>query len=318
LEIIQNAPELRRFLPEWSEFTRRHLDVSPFQMPEWLTTWWSHFGSGELRTIVFRDYGKVIGVLPCFKHEWNGRHQLTLVGSGITDYLDPIAEPSLTAEMIDALWAQLKRWNDWDVCDWQDLSRDTPLQVLGDVAPETPGTAIAIEHPFHEYLASRPKNLRRNLRRYREKAEAIAPVSFHVTDTADPDLLNSLVHLHRVRWQKEGEAGMIAANRSEAFLREVAGLLASSGLLRIFTVRFGERIAAILLALRNQTTIYSYLSAFDPEWESFGFGRELLAQALRHTHENGYRRWDFLRGEEPYKFSWGAELVPKCRVMIRP
>ncbi len=54
-------------------------------MPEWLLTWWWHFGSGRLRVMVFRQMGEVAGVLPCFLHPWNGRRQLTLVGSGITD-----------------------------------------------------------------------------------------------------------------------------------------------------------------------------------------------------------------------------------------
>jgi CelD/BcsL family acetyltransferase involved in cellulose biosynthesis len=78
-----------------------------------------------------------------------------------------------------------------------------------------------------------------------------------------------------------------------------------------------DRIAAIILAFCDEMAIYGYLSAFDPQHEEFGFGRELLAQALRYAHERGYRRWNFLRGEEPYKFSWGAQALAKCRVIIR-
>lgn len=72
----------------------------------------------------------------------------------------------------------------------------------------------------------------------------------------------------------------------------------------------------MLMALRNRTTVFSYLSAFDPAYEKFGFGRELLARALQHAHQSGYRQWNFLRGDEPYKFSWGGRIVPKRRVVI--
>jgi CelD/BcsL family acetyltransferase involved in cellulose biosynthesis len=129
--------------------------------------------------------------------------------------------------------------------------------------------------------------------------------------------MDALVDLHAARWGKSGQSGMIEANRSEAFLRDIAETFAANGWLRIFMVRFGSRIAAILLAFRDDQAIYSYLSAFDPKHEEFGFGRELLAQALRYAHDRGYRRWDFLRGDEPYKFSWGARVVPRCRVVIR-
>ena len=130
--------------------------------------------------------------------------------------------------------------------------------------------ALPLDQPFEDFLAARPKDLRRNLRRYREKAEAIGCVKFEVSHTADDQLMDALIALHRARWEQMGEVGMIEANRSEAFLREVAKLLASRGALRIFTVRFGDCVAAILLALCNKTTIFSYLSAFDPQHESLG------------------------------------------------
>jgi CelD/BcsL family acetyltransferase involved in cellulose biosynthesis len=316
LEVIENTARLREFEPEWSRFVARVSPATPFQMPEWLATWWSHFGSGDLRVMVFRQGAEVAGVLPCFRHEWNGRRQLTLVGSRVSDYLDPLFEPQSVAGILEQVGRQLNSWTDWDMCDWQDLSRGTPLQVLGTALEETPCSALALDQPFEDFLATRPKDLRRNLRRYREKAEAIGCVKFEVSHAADDQLMDALIALHRVRWEQMGEPGMIEANRSEAFLREVAKLLASRGALRIFTVRFADRVAAILLALCNKTTIFSYLSAFDPQHESFGFGRELLAQAFRYAHETGYRCWNFLRGDEAYKFSWSAQLIAKSRVLI--
>jgi len=267
--------------------------------------------------MVFRHTGEVAGVLPCFLHPWNGLRQLTLVGSGVSDFLDPLFEPGWVSDIVQCLRRELQSRTDWDVCNWQDLSRDTPLTLLGTVLDETPCSAIDLSQPFDAFQAERPKDLKRNLRRYRSKAEAIASVTFEVTENADSELMDALVRLHSARWAVSGQSGMIAANRSEAFLRQVAELFAANGWLRVFTVRFGARIAAILLAFRDNEAIYSYLSAFDPEYEQFGFGRELLAQAIRYAHEHGYRRWEFLRGDEPYKFSWGAQVIPKCRVVIR-
>jgi CelD/BcsL family acetyltransferase involved in cellulose biosynthesis len=286
-------------------------------MPEWVATWWAHFGSGALRVMVFRQRGDVAGVLPGFLHEWDGRRQMTLVGAGISDYLDPLFEPAFVDDILEQIREELRWRADWDICDWQDLSRDTPLQSLGTVMEETPCSAIAIEQPFEAFLAARPRDLRRNLRRYKEKAEAAGPLTFEVTERATPELMDTLVRLHGARWAKAGGAGMIEANRSEAFLRDVAERFGAGGLLRIFTLRFADAIVAILLAFCDTAAIYAYLSAFDPQYEEFGFGRELLAQALRYAHERGYRQWNFLRGEEPYKFSWGAQAVAKRRVVIR-
>ncbi|HEY7305168.1 MAG TPA: GNAT family N-acetyltransferase, partial [Bryobacteraceae bacterium] len=56
--------------------------------------------------------------------------------------------------------------------------------------------------------------------------------------------------------------------------------------------------------------------AFDPEYSTFGFGRTLLYHALRYAFETGYESWNFLRGNEPYKFDWGARSIPKARLLI--
>jgi CelD/BcsL family acetyltransferase involved in cellulose biosynthesis len=61
---------------------------------------------------------------------------------------------------------------------------------------ETPCSAIAIEQPFEKFMASRSKDLRRNLRRYKEKAEAIGGLKFDVAESADAELMDALVKLH--------------------------------------------------------------------------------------------------------------------------
>jgi len=73
---------------------------------------------------------------------------------------------------------------------------------------------------------------------------------------------------------------------------------------------------ATILALRNETTLFSYLTAFAPEYKKYGFGHEVLARALRYACEHGYR-WNFLRGEEPYKAAWGADRIPKRRLILK-
>jgi len=308
---------LREFQPSWSAFVSRITPETPFQTPDWLITWWEHFGGGALRVMVFRQDGRIVGVMPLFLHEWNGRRQLTLIGSGVTDYIDPLFDPEYTPEIVDRLARELNSSSDWEICDWQDLSANTPLASLGAAVEDTPCSSIAIERPFDEYLSSRPKDLRRNLRRYKEKAEAIAPVTFEVAETPDEGMISALIELHRRRWEDAGQSGMIQANGSEKFLREAASRLAKRGWLRTFAVRFGSRVSAVLLAFCHLNHIFSYLSGFDPRDETFGFGRELLLQAIRYAHERGYRCWNFLRGDEPYKVSWGAVPVEKRRVIIQ-
>lgn len=316
IEVIRDAARFTAFIPEWRIFLEKTPPATPFQRPEWLVTWWSHFGSGELHMLVFRAGREVVGVLPSFLHSWNGRRQLTLLGTGLTDYLDPLFSTPHIPAILTALQLHLEDDEDWEICDWQDLSMEIPLRGTVEMRPDNPCSRIPLAASFEEYLAARPKDLRRNLRKYREKAEAAGALRFDVTTQADPFLIHALIELHATRWRTRGESGMIEANHAAEFLRDAVAALASVDALLIFTLKFQEEIAAIILAFRDNTTIYGYLTGLDPQQEYFSFGRDLLARALEYAHRSGFRYWDFLRGEEAYKLDWGPEIVAKHRLLL--
>jgi CelD/BcsL family acetyltransferase involved in cellulose biosynthesis len=105
-------------------------------------------------------------------------------------------------------------------------------------------------------------------------------------------------------------------NRTAEFIQDVVCKFGKLGMLRIFCLRFERRIAAVIFGFEYASTMFGYLSAFDPQYEELGLGRLLMYHSLRYSFERGYTRWDFLRGDEPYKQWWGAQRVPKCRVIV--
>jgi CelD/BcsL family acetyltransferase involved in cellulose biosynthesis len=323
LEVIRDLAELIKAEPEWSSFTSSIAGLTPFQLPAWLLTWWRHFGSGELRVVVFREKGSIVGVGPLFLHAWNGARQMTLIGSGISDYLEPAIHPHFVEEVVNRLRYYLESESEWEVCNWQDLSFDTALRELSShkleakAIDETECREVRLSGTFAEYWNARSASLRQNVRRDRAKAESMGSVRFEATSEADTELMNALVRLHGARWQAQGQIGTIATNSSADFLREIARKFAARNMLRLFSLHLSENIAAVIFAFQHADKIFNYLTAFDPQYDRLGVGRTLLFEALRYCLENGYHAWDFLRGGEPYKEWWGAEKIPKCRLIIR-
>jgi CelD/BcsL family acetyltransferase involved in cellulose biosynthesis len=323
LEIIGNVTRWQEIALQWNSLCARAAFVTPFQLPAWQFTWWQHFGSGQLHVFAFWRGETLVGLIPCFLHQWNNRDQLTLIGSGVSDYLEPVAHPDEAVSVVAELAQFLEAHHHWQVCDWQDLNADSPLcqlQSTGEwqvsTQTDTPCAEVSLAGNFEDFWQTRPKDLRRNMRRYTERALALGPITFEVVDRADTDLLDALIALHAVRWQKRGETGMIASNNSAEFLKAVAPELATQGLLRFFVLRFQGKIVAIIWTLFFRQKIFSYLSALDPDYEIYGFGRTLLFEAFRYCYGNQISAWNFMRGDEPYKFSWGATLIPKSRICI--
>lgn len=318
VELIQDSARLDQIEPEWTAAVRENDASTPFQLPIWLLTWWKHFGSGSLYVLTFREGSRLIAVVPCFLHEWQGRRQLTLIGSGISDYLDPYVAQEHAAEVIRHLGMHLEKDHGWDICDWQDLSPDTPLRNIANSKVEvaTPCCEIALNRSFDSYFEGLSKDLKRNIRRYSERAKQIGTVRFDASTDGSHTYLDTLIRLHTERWEKRGQPGMIAANRSEPFLRDIAPQFARLGLIRYFAMSFENEVAALLLSFSFDNRIFAYMTAFDPKFDSLGFGRTLLFEAIRHAHVEGYAYWDFLRGDEPFKAWWGAKSKSRCRVII--
>ena len=182
---------------------------------------------------------------------------------------------------------------------------------------DIPCSEVALGGCFDEFWRSRSADLRRNVRRYLQRAQASGEVSFEVSERPSSELFDAMVRLHALRWQRQGERGMIAANGSESFLRAVTAEFAGRGLVRLFGMRFQGEPVAVILGFVERDKIFGYMSAFDPEHEHLGFGRTLLYEAIRYSFAQGYKAWNFLRGDEAYKTWWGAHPIPRCRVIIR-
>ena len=321
IETINSFERLQQLHDQWTGLALSIPDLTPFQLPEWQLTWWEQFGGGELRTLAFWSLDRLVGLLPMFLHNWNGARQLTLLGSGVSDFLDPCFRPDLTGQIILSINSALTQWTDWDCCDWQDLRADTPLKSNRgfnvQVHDNVSCSAIPLASSFEEYWRARSSDLRRNLTRYAKKAEAEAPLHFEVHAQADSVLLGQLIDLHGQRWQKQGQPGMVVTNQSEAFLRIIAARFTELESFRLFSLRWKETPVAMSAGFALRDTLYSYLSAFHPQYEILGFGRNLLMQSLRYAQANGFKSWNFLRGDEPYKTSWGAVSIPRCRLLIQ-
>ena len=320
VEVIGDLSAFQELETEWTAFVSGVEHVTPFQLPAWQLTWWKHFGSGLLHVLVFRESGAIVGIVPCFLHEWEGRRQLTLIGAGISDYLEPVLKGP---EAVDQLQKHLE-WNrDWDFCSFQDLSASTPFRTLKSTEDVTVAaledmecSEITLNIRFEEVRQNWSTDLRRNVRRYSEKAAKAGSVQFELIDRAESEYTEALIRLHTARWHAIGQPGMIDANRSGEFLADVIQAFDRSGMVRFFSMRFEGRIVALIVSFPYRNVLYSYMSAFDPEHQEFGFGRALLSEALRYGCESGYSSWNFLRGNETYKSWWGARRIPKCRVTV--
>ncbi len=69
-----------------------------------------------------------------------------------------------------------------------------------------------------------------------------------------------------------------------------------------------ERDVAADYAFAYEGRWWSYLSGYDRAFSRYSVGTQLLAHTIRAAIEEGLAEFDFLRGEEEYKFDWADRV----------
>jgi CelD/BcsL family acetyltransferase involved in cellulose biosynthesis len=290
-----------------------------FSTPEWASVWWRHFGAGrELRVLAGRDAdGSTKVVLPLYLNRSRPLRILRFVGHGAADQLGPVCAPVDRERVAAALRPLLadRRWRaDLLVGDrvggdegWSDLTGATVLLA-------EPSPTLAIEgQSWDEFLASKSKNFRDQVRRRERKLAKSHELSFRLSDAGrlDEDM-STLLRLHAARWE-DGSAAF--EPELEAFHRDFAAVALERGWLRLWLAEVDGAPVAGWYGLRYANCECFYQSGRDPAWDEHSVGFVLLAHTIRSAFEDGMREYRFLRGGDAYKGRF-ADGDPGIETMV--
>ena len=326
VEEVPGAAAFEELGPEWTDLWLHAPTATPFQSPAWLIPWSRHFGTAETITLVLRRAGCLVGVMPLFVWAREGRRTVFPGGIGVSDYLDGTfaagEEEACGAAVLDWLTADPARW---DALEFQELRPESPLLTAAanpewtdSRGPQSLSPVLALAAP--DPLSAVPRGMRGNLRYYRNRASKLGSLRTETaTEKTVPDLLDGLGRLHRRRWSKVGQDGMMADTALRELHRQAAMGFSALGVLRLYAMYLDERMIAALYGFLFQSRFYFYLSGFDPDLAELSPGTLILGHAVQEAGREGATGFDFLRGPESYKHLWGAIDQPTyLRRLERP
>jgi len=316
-QVISNSEELSALAPQWLELWRRTPDATPFQSPMWLLPWWRHFGSNELHAIAIREGNRLEALAPLYILRDDSESLGLFLGTGISDYLDVLASGVHAGDIVNVLTSF-----DCQAWDLQQLRPSSPI-----LQTDTPAgwneniedQDLCVVLTLGDLDDTLSTHFLKKLRYYRRSLERQGEVTFEEADAGNLDrMLDALFALHAARWQRRGMPGMLADDVIQQFHREVARAMLDAGALRMHAMRVGERVVAVFYGFAGATTVYYYLSGYDPDLEKLSPGTLIVAQAIECARRDGATAFDFLRGAEDYKYSWGAKnRMNRRRQLIR-
>ncbi|HTR73286.1 MAG TPA: GNAT family N-acetyltransferase [Solirubrobacteraceae bacterium] len=311
--------DLDALADEWRVLFERDPLAAPFLSVEWLTVWQRHFGAdGVPWLLAIRDGERLAGLALFHLGHRRSLRFLTGLGVGFGDYWDVVAAPEDRPEVLAALATELRRRSgEWDALVIDKLPEDSPLVpalrragLRSLPATRWPSPRIVLPDSFDAYLEGLSKNRRYRIRR---NLKVLDGGELSVRELTDPVAVTASLERWqalRVQWWEKRERQMMGEHGSERFLaftQEVVLALIPSGRAAIWEVSSGDRLVGVTVNFMDGRTFYYWLWGFDAEFEQLRPGHILIAHAIRWSIETGRRYFDFMIGDEPYKYDYAPE-----------
>jgi CelD/BcsL family acetyltransferase involved in cellulose biosynthesis len=318
--------------PEWNDLVHRGCCDTVFLTWEWQSTWWKHLGEGELLLLGFRaeDDGRLIGIAPLFYTQTDdGTSILNLIGCrDVSDYLDLIIEvgqeDAVYRALLDYLEQEAAAWDLVDLCNipqnsltfvqLRELAEARGYKTLVEIEDVCP--IIELPPSWDDYLMMLDKKQRHEVRRKLRKADREAETRFLIVGQ-EHDLqaeMEDFVELHQKSAPEKDE---FMDPQMQRFFFEVAEVLQAEGWLQLAFVIMNGQKAASLLNFDYGGKILVYNSGYDPiEFHRLSPGIIVTARCIERAISLGRDKFDFLRGDEVYKYRFGAQDTEIRRLLI--
>lgn len=160
---------------------------------------------------------------------------------------------------------------------------------------------------FDDYLIGLSKKQRHEVRRKRRRYTLMLGDWKHETYDDDGFGFQEFVRLHR---SAPGDKGEFMTTQMEKFF---AALVVLDGW-RVDLLRHPDGATATVFGYSDDTGYYLYNSSFEAEHADASPGWVLLSSMIETAISEGVPRFDFLKGDEAYKFKLGAQPRPLATI----
>jgi len=320
---VENFDSLASYRVNLSHSLRWNL---PFVLPLWLKVWWQEFGAeAELYLSTVRQREKVIGIAPLLVRE----ERVSLIGSvDVCDYLDFVVVPGRERDFFSALFDDLKE-KGINQLDLRPLRPDsTVLTHLVSIAqnrgyealchPEDISFELALPSTWDEYLAILTTKQRHEVRRKLRRLSEAGKVDYHfVKDSvAVHDAMDTFLKMFT---ESRTDKAVFLTAQMEAFFRSLADNMAEAGLLRLGILELDTLPAAMVMCFDYNDCMYLYNSGYNPQYNALSVGLLCKVLCIKESIQEGKKRFDFLKGDETYKYHLGGGEVHlyRCQITIK-
>ena len=333
---------------EWNALLAKSRFDTIFLTYEWQTTWWHYLGHGDLWVLAFRrrDNDELVGIVPIyhFIQEASGdtddeksvgaglRHFTLNGGIEVSDYVDAIMARGWEEEVYKGLltWLASTDAPEWDVIDLCNIPEESLTYQLFPALAEAAGWHTEVRQEdvapqfvlpprYESYLQTYlDKKQRHEIRRKQRRAEQETDVGFYIVDQREHCLEAEIDDFIALQRASRTDKADFMTPEMRRFFNGIAHVLLDAGYLNLSFLTLDGEKAASLMSFEYKGRFLLYNSGYDPDSRAgLSPGWVLLGYAIQYAIASGNWLFDFMQGDEEYKYRFGSQDYQVMRVIVR-
>ena len=319
-DIIDKMSDWRKIREPWNRLLENSVSDCFFLTWEWMYSWAECFlrNQRDLFIVVAYDGNEIIAVAPwCIRNinvKFLRLRQIEFLGTpeAGSDYLDVFIRRGREKEVTFHLWEFLIGGPSrvWDRLRLHDMPSNSLFLLHLSNKIQDIGKYAAIENASFcpvavlpkteiEYLSKLSSNRRQQFERKLrnlKKQGVVEHVTFGPEDIYIP--LKDFFHLYEEKTARKGD-GLYR------LIRKFVDKRSNCANIQVDFLSTQKGYIAGLLHFRYGDTLSMYLMAIDKTYSpKTSIGHVLVGLCISNAIRSGFSRYDFLKGEEEYKFKW--------------
>ncbi len=297
-----------------------------FILPAWMRTWWQELGgNAELYLGAVRNGPEVIGVAPLLL---KGNSASLLGSPNVCDYLDFVTLPGREQDFFGELLGDLKqrgisqidlaplRPDSTALTSLVPMTRERGYEVT--CQPDELSLELDLPPTWEDYLAILETKQRHELRRKLRRLPEEGKVDYHVLN--DRAAINGAMDtFFKLFAESREDKARFLTPQMEIFFRRLVDAMAGVSLAKLGVLELDARPVAMVICFDYNGVVYLYNSGYDAHYAPLSVGLISKALCIKNSIEEGKKRFDFLKGNEAYKYHLGGKEVQlqSCRIIIK-
>jgi hypothetical protein len=309
---------------KWNELVLNSMHPNIFLTWEWLSVWVKWFGyNNRLKIIEIWDGLRLIGILPLYMGSIELFPKISVkglkyIGDGdvvFPDFLGPIIrqgsldsvllciEEVFESDKSDFRFIRLADMNlasEGTCCFVDALCKRFLCDIRqGDISPY-----IGFSGDYASFLGRFNAKKRSSIKRNEKKASGNFQLRLECYQSQDKvsEAFEIMVQVFQKANRGQNKIQGFLKEDYLGFHKDVARALARNGWLRIYVLYFNDIPVAYIYGYLFNNVFWDYQTSYDLTYKDYSPGAVILQMVIKSVIEEGVQVFEFLRGDEEYKF----------------